>query len=101
MNIVLVIIDSLRQDHIGAYGNDWIKTPHLDAFAAESARFTRAYPESLPTLPVRRALHTGKRTFPFPGHKDYKGDFSGAPGWGPIPEEQDTLAEILVLQREL
>ncbi|MBC8444981.1 MAG: sulfatase-like hydrolase/transferase, partial [Chloroflexi bacterium] len=29
------------------------------------------------------------------GHHDYKGDFSGAPGWGPIPEEQDTLAEML------
>jgi arylsulfatase A-like enzyme len=95
MNIVLIIIDTLRKDHVGAYGNDWIITPHLDAFAAESVVFTRAYPDSLPTLPVRRALHTGMRTFPFHGHRDYKGDFSGAPGWGPIPEEQDTISEIL------
>ena len=95
MNIVLVIIDTLRKDHVGAYGNDWIVTPHMDAFAKESVLFTKAYPESLPTLPVRRALHTGMRTFPFHGHRDYKGDFSGTPGWGPIPEEQDTLAEIL------
>ena len=95
MNIILIIIDSLRQDHVGAYGNDWILTPHLDAFAKESVRFTKCYPESLPTLPVRRALHTGKRTYPFHGHKEYKGDFKGAPGWGPIPEQQDTLAEIL------
>lgn len=95
MNIVLVILDSLRQDHMGAYGNDWIKTPHLDAFARESVLFTRCYPESLPTLPVRRALHTGLRTFPYRRHGDLKGDFSGAPGWGPIPEAQDTLAEIL------
>lgn len=95
MNIVLVIIDTLRKDHIGAYGNEWIVTPHLDALAAESVLFSRAYPDSLPTLPVRRALHTGMRTFPFHGHRDYKGDFSGAPGWGPIPEEQDTISEIL------
>lgn len=95
MNIILVIFDTLRKDHVGAYGNDWIQTPNLDAFAREATVFTRAYPESLPTLPVRRALHTGKRTYPFHGHRDYKGDFSGAPGWGPIPEEQDTLAEIL------
>ena len=95
MNIVLVIIDSLRQDHVGAYGNDWIHTPHLDAFARESTVFTRCYPESLPTLPVRRALHTGIRTFPYSGHRSYKGDFVGAPGWGPIPEEQDTLSELL------
>jgi arylsulfatase A-like enzyme len=95
MNIILIILDSLRQDHVGAYGNDWIKTPHLDAFAREAVLFTRCYPESLPTLPVRRALHTGLRTFPYLGHHDYKGDFSGAPGWGPIPEEQDTVAEML------
>jgi len=95
MNIVLVIIDTLRQDHVGAYGNDWIRTPNLDAFASEAVTFTRCYPESLPTLPVRRALHTGLRTFPYRGHHDYKGDFVGAPGWGPIPEDQDTVAEIL------
>lgn len=95
VNIVLVIIDTLRQDHVGAYGNEWIITPHLDSFAKESVLFTRCYPESLPTLPVRRALFTGKRVYPFHGHKDYKGDFSGAPGWGPIPEEQDTISEIL------
>ncbi|MBW2205566.1 MAG: sulfatase-like hydrolase/transferase, partial [Deltaproteobacteria bacterium] len=53
MNLILVIIDSLRQDHVGAYGNKWIKTPNLDAFCRESALFSRAYPESLPTLPFR------------------------------------------------
>jgi len=95
VNIVLIVLDTLRKDHVGAYGNPWIKTPHLDRFAAESVRFNRAYPESLPTLPVRRALHTGLRTYPYHGHHDYKGDFSGAPGWGPIPEEQTTVAEAL------
>jgi arylsulfatase A-like enzyme len=95
MNIILVIIDTLRQDHVGAYGNEWIETPHLDAFAREAALFTRCYPESLPTLPMRRAMHTGLRTYPYHGHHDYKGDFRGAPGWGPIPEEQDTIAEML------
>lgn len=95
MNLVLIIIDTLRKDHVGAYGNGWIHTPHLDSFADESIIFNHAFPESLPTLPVRRALHTGMRTYPFHGHRDYKGDFSGAPGWGPIPEEQDTIAEIL------
>ena len=95
MNVILIILDTLRQDHVGAYGNPWIHTPHLDAFAREAVVFTRCYPESLPTLPVRRALHTGVRTFPFHGHHDYKGDFSGAPGWGPIPEDQVTLSETL------
>lgn len=95
MNIILIIADTLRKDHVGAYGNPWIQTPNLDAFARESVRFNRAYPESLPTLPMRRAMHTGLRTYPYHGHHDFKGDFSGAPGWGPIPESQDTVAEML------
>ncbi len=95
MNIILVILDSLRRDHLGANGNDWIITPHFDAFAAEAVDFSQAYPESLPTLPVRRALHTGKRVYPFTGHVDKKGGFAGAPGWGPIDEDRTTVAELL------
>lgn len=95
MNIILVIFDSLRQDHLGVYGNKWIQTPHFDAFAREAVTFSRCYPESLPTLQFRRAIHTGRRTFPFIGTRYYKGDVDPMPGWGPIPEEQDTLSEIL------
>ena len=95
MNIVLVILDTLRQDHLGAYGNEWIKTPHWDAFAQEAVRFTRAYSESLPTVPVRRTLHTGRRVFPFHNHREYKGAGGGILGWAPIPQEQDTVAEVL------
>ena len=95
MNIVLVVIDSLRQDHVGAYGNKWIHTPHLDAFAKEAVRFTRCYSDAEPTLPMRRSLHTGIRTYPYIGHRGYKGDGDRWMGWGPIPEEQDTISEIL------
>lgn len=95
MNCILIIVDSWRKDHCGCYGNEWIRTPNLDALAAESALFTRAYPESLPTLPVRRALQTGRRVYPFWGHRPQKGDFVGAPGWGPVEEELDTMAELL------
>lgn len=99
MNIVLIIFDSLRKDCVGTYGSPFwgkVKTPHLDALAKESLIMTNAFPESLPTLPARRALYTGQKVYPFiNGNFHLKGDFVGAPGWGPIPEEQDTLAEIL------
>lgn len=99
MNIILVVFDSLRKDCIGAYGQPpwWkVRTPHLDALAEESLVMTRAYPESLPTLPTRRALYTGQRVYPFrKGDFRLKGDFVGAPGWGPIPEDEPTLAEML------
>ena len=99
MNIILVILDSLRKDCVGAYGSPpWgaVQTPHFDAFARQSLKLTHAYPESLPTLPARRAIYTGQRVYPFHnGDFRLKGDFVGAPGWGPIPEEQHTLAEML------
>jgi len=105
MNIVLVVFDSLRKDCIGCYNDGapgrpawpWrVATPHLDGLAGESLLMDRAYPESLPTLPTRRALYTGRRVYPFHNANFHlKGDFVGAAGWGPIPEEQDTLAEIL------
>ncbi len=85
-NVILVILDSLRRDHVGAYGNSWIHTPTLDAIATESLRFTHAQPEAMPTLPVRRAIYTGMRTWPTsPPHF----------GWSAIPSGQHTLAEIL------
>ncbi len=97
MNVVLVIIDSLRKDHVGVYGNDWIQTPTLDALAKESVRFTRAYPEGIPSIPARRAIHTGIRTFPFRGFElsNITEEDVALWGWEPIPEEQTTLAEIL------
>ena len=99
MNIILVIFDSLRKDCVGVHGSPpWgkVHTPHFEALARQSLVMTRAYPESLPTLPARRAIYTGNRVYPF-HNADFrlKGDFVGAPGWGPIPEEQHTLAEIL------
>ena len=39
-NVILVILDSLRKDHVGAYGNRQMETPTLDALAEESLRFT-------------------------------------------------------------
>jgi arylsulfatase A-like enzyme len=94
-NVVLVIIDSLRKDHLGAYGNGWIKTPNLDALAKESLRFTWAYPEATPTICARRAIHTGARSWPFRDWWVPKGENAVLQGWQPIPRDQVTLAEVL------
>ena len=64
-NVIVVVSDTLRTAYLGCYGNRDIKTPNIDRFATSGAVFTEAYPESLPTIPVRRALHTGRRAFPF------------------------------------
>ncbi|MGH3108534.1 MAG: sulfatase-like hydrolase/transferase, partial [Rubrobacter sp.] len=94
-NVVLIIMDSLRKDHVGVYGNDKIQTPNLDALAEESLRFSRAYPESAPTICARRAIHTGLRTWPFEDWRRYRGIDVGLQGWQPIPNDQITLAETM------
>ena len=94
-NVVLIIIDSLRKDHIGAYGNDKIQTPNLDALAEDSLLFSRAYPESIPTICARRAIHTGLRTWPFRDWVPPKGEDIILQGWEPIPNYQTTLAEMM------
>ena len=95
MNVILVILDSLRKDHVGVYGNGRVRTPNLDALANESFRFTRAYPESLPTICARRAIHTGYRTFPFRNRVTLPGETFQPFGWQPIPEDQTTISETL------
>ena len=105
MNIVLVVFDSWRKDCASVYGSPpWgkVHTPNFDRFADESLVMTRAFPESFPTLPARRALYTGRRVYPF-HNSDFrliKGDVnSRLPGWGPVPEDQPTLAEMLSAAR--
>jgi arylsulfatase A-like enzyme len=81
MNVVVVITDSLRADHVGAYGSH-VKTPNLDTLAAEGTTFVNAYSENLPTMPTRRAWWTGKYHF----HRA---------GWQPMANSDYLLAEIL------
>lgn len=96
MNVVAVNLDSLRRDHVGVYGNDWIKTPNLDALADESMRFTRPYPESIPTINARRSIFTGIRTWPFRDWVPQKGETFFPAGWQRIPEDQASFTETLV-----
>ncbi|MDP8223614.1 MAG: sulfatase [Candidatus Lernaella stagnicola] len=58
-NILLISIDSLRADHVGAYGYGPPTTPALDAFAQTGAVFTRSYANSPWTLPSHVSMLTG------------------------------------------
>lgn len=41
-NILLISTDQQRADHLGCYGADYLKTPHIDSLAASGTRFNRA-----------------------------------------------------------
>jgi arylsulfatase A-like enzyme len=89
-NIIVIVSDTLRTADTGCYGSIRVQTPHIDSFAKRGVRFTRAFPESLPTIPVRRALHTGRRAFPFHNYKPVKWDVVYLPGWQAMDNEEDT-----------
>ena len=82
MNVIWIVSDTFRRDHIGAYGNKTIHTPALDSLAASSTRFDSHYVASFPTVPARADHHTGRWTMSFMG-------------WEPLPDDVVTLAQIL------
>jgi len=82
MNVIWVISDTLRRDAVGAYGNDKMHTPSMDAFAAKSVRFDRHYIAAFPTMPTRADYLTGRWTMSFMQ-------------WEPMPKDEVILPEIL------
>jgi arylsulfatase A-like enzyme len=58
-NVVLVSIDSLRADHVGAYGYPKPTTPTIDRLAAGGLVFDHAFSSTSWTLPAHTALFTG------------------------------------------
>ena len=58
-NVLLVTIDTLRRDRVGAYGSTTHLTPALDQLAAEGFRFTHAYSHAPMTLPAHTSIMTG------------------------------------------
>ena len=60
MNIIVVIVDTLRYDAIAANGNGAMKTPHFDRLTEEGWAFDHSYTASYPTIPHRTDALTGR-----------------------------------------
>lgn len=59
-DVVVITIDALRHDHVGAYGAKLPVTPHLNRLAAEGVRFSRAYTQAPHTSFAVTSMLTGK-----------------------------------------
>lgn len=94
LNLILICVDTWGTHFLGCYGNEWIKTPNVDRFASKSAVFEHCYPETLPTIPTRRVLYTGRRIFPTKQIVQ-PDDSVGIRGWHQLYAEDITFAEIL------
>jgi arylsulfatase A-like enzyme len=57
--VVLISLDTVRADHLGAYGYDRPTSPHVDALARRSVVFERAISQSAWTLPAHGSMMTG------------------------------------------
>jgi len=98
-NALLIVSSGLRSDSIGAFDgafddNHVGDTPNLDDFAGDALRFERAVPEAMPAVISRRALVTGKRSFPYREWRRHDG-FAPVPGWNPVYRRQPLIEQAL------
>jgi len=90
MNIIFIMLDSLRQDHVGTYNRgrkvfpdiSVPTTPNIDKFAQSCVIFDNVYPCGLPTIPVRYELMCGHYSLPY---RD----------WKPLNEYDVSISSIL------
>lgn len=87
-NVILISMDTVRADHVGAYGySQRPTTPNLDAFATHAAVFEHAVSQSSWTLPAHGAMMTGL----YPGRLGV----THYPAQRRIPEDVPMLAEVM------
>jgi arylsulfatase A-like enzyme len=92
---LLVVLPLVRADHVNAFeGGSGTNTPNLDELTGQSLRFDRAMPECMPSLPVRRTLVTGMRSFPFRDWRRTDG-MPAVPGFNPVWDWQPVMTETM------
>ncbi len=82
MRAVMVMFDSLNRRYLPPYGNDRIDLPNFSRLAAHAATFDAAFVGSLPCMPARRDIHTGRLSFL---HRS----------WGPLEPFDNSMPELL------
>jgi arylsulfatase A-like enzyme/predicted Zn-dependent protease len=85
-NILLVTIDTLRADHVGAYGHRTATTPVIDALAARGVLFEHAFTSVPATLAAHATILTGR----IPPHHGVRGN-----SFYKLPDTVPTLATAL------
>ena len=82
MKAIMVMFDSLNRHMLPPYGSDAVKAPNFSRLAARCATFDNCYVGSMPCIPARRELHTGRYNFL---HRS----------WGPLEPFDDSMPELL------
>jgi len=86
MKTIFVMMDSLNRRYLDCYGGSRVKAPNLGRLAERSVVFDNHYCGSMPCMPARREMHTGRVNF-----------LEG--GWGPVEPWDDCMPLLLQKQR--
>jgi arylsulfatase A-like enzyme len=79
---IMVMFDSLNRRMLPPYGDSWVHAPNFSRLAKRSAVFDSCFVGSMPCIPARRELHTGRYNFL---HRS----------WGPLEPFDDSMPELL------
>ena len=82
MKAIMVMYDSLNRHLLPNYGSDLVQMPNFRRLGEHTVTFDRSYVGSMPCMPARRELHTGRYNFL---HRS----------WGPLEPFDDSMPEIL------
>jgi len=82
MKVIFVLFDSLNLRSLECYGGRSVRTPNFLRLAQRCVTFDNHYVGSLPCMPARRDMHTGRLSFL---HRS----------WGPLEPFDNSFAEIL------
>ena len=78
----MVMFDSLNRHMLPPYGCDWVHAPNFQRLAEKTLTFDSSYVCSMPCMPARRDLHTGRPNFL---HRS----------WGPLEPFDDSMPSML------
>lgn len=98
-NIIFIFADDLGYGSVGAYGQQKIKTPHIDGMAKEGMKFTNFYANSL-CAPSRASLITGLSTAKVQIRDNYElGGFADSLEFGQMPLAANSVTFPLLLKQ--
>lgn len=82
MRAIMLMYDSLNRRMLPPYGCDWVHAPNFQRLAERTVTFTNSFVGSMPCMPARREIHTGRYNFL---HR----------AWGPLEPFDDSMPRIL------
>lgn len=82
MKAIMVMFDSLNRKMLPNYGGDWVHAPNFERLASKTVTFDNCYGGSMPCMPARREMHTGRYNFL---HRS----------WGPLEPFDDSVPAML------